>query len=270
MNIDQCRVVLRPRAVSEVLDLALRVVMSTDVKLYGWLSAIVLLPCLTICLGLRYALGWEWAPVWAIAVGLACVAQGVFTVAAGRLLFAENLTVREVFSHFFGRFWSYLGALFLSRLVLGLGSIGAFLVFPVFWVWTKMAFVHEASLLEQAPPGEAIKRASRFVSARGASTLLLIVWFVLVHAAFILIAESLGNTAIVEFVLQLGQPFGSLADGGSPFALAGFFLSIPYIATGRFLAYIDQRTRMDGWDIQLKFMALSAREPAPRAGEEAA
>ena len=29
-------------------------------------------------------------------------------------------------------------------------------------------------------------------------------------------------------------------------------------ATARFLAYIDGRTRQDGWDIQLRFMAIAA------------
>ena len=30
------------------------------------------------------------------------------------------------------------------------------------------------------------------------------------------------------------------------------------VATARFLAYIDGRTRQDGWDIQLRFMAIAA------------
>lgn len=273
MNLDQCRIVLRPRSVAEVLDLALRVMTATQSRLYGWLGAIFLLPCLALCVAARYVAEWEWAPVWILAVALGSVVQGVFTVASGRLLFSENLTVGEVSRHFFGRFWSYMGTLMLSRLLLGLGSLGLFLLFPFFWVWNKVAFVHEASLLEQAPPGEAIKRASRFVATRSSSTLLLTLCFVLAHLVFIGVFESVGNAGILEFLLQSGQPFGTLLDGGSPFALAGFFASIPYVATARFLAYVDQRTRMDGWDIQLKFMAIGARAHAhasPGTREEAA
>jgi hypothetical protein len=171
-----------------------------------------------------------------------------------------------VLGHFLARSGSYLGAWMLSRLLLALGAVAGFLVFPLFWVWTRVAFVHEASLLEQAAAGESLKRAARFVAARGASTLGLVFCLVLSHAGFIAIAELLGNTAVVEFVLQLGQPLGSLADdGGSAFALAGFFLSIPYVATARFLAYIDQRTRLDGWDIQLRCMAIAAAQPGPRS-----
>lgn len=272
MNIDECRVVLRPRTVSEVTDLALRVINVAEPRLYAALSAVVLLPALALCLGVHYVFAWEWAAVWALAITLGSLLQGVFTVAAGRLLFAPSLRVRTVLSHFFGRFWSYLGTWIASRFVLGLGMLGAFLVLPPFWVWTRFAFVHEASLLEQAAPGAALKRANRFVSARGSAALGLVVWFVCAQVGAVAIAELLGNVALVEHVLQLGQPLGALADdGGSPFALAGFFLSIPLVATARFLAYIDQRTRMDGWDIQLEFMAIAARDPrAPRTDEEEA
>jgi hypothetical protein len=63
---------------------------------------------------------------------------------------------------------------------------------------------------------------------------------------------------LVSDVLQLGKPFGSLwADRFSPFALAGLMLSYPYAATARFLLYVDARTRSDGWDIQLRFMAIA-------------
>jgi hypothetical protein len=32
------------------------------------------------------------------------------------------------------------------------------------------------------------------------------------------------------------------------------------IATARLLAYVDGRAEQDGWDIQLRFQALKARE----------
>jgi len=34
------------------------------------------------------------------------------------------------------------------------------------------------------------------------------------------------------------------------------FLSVPLVATLRFLAYIDNRTRREGWDIQVRFLEL--------------
>jgi hypothetical protein len=266
VNLDRCRVVLRPRSVSEVLDLALRVLFGTDPGLYLRLAGWFLLPCLAICLLLRHAAGWEWGPVWAVALVLGSAVQGVFTVAAGRLVFTEHLAPGEVARHCWRRFGAYVGAWLLSRALLALGAALAMFVIPPLWIWTRLAYVHEASLLEEASPGEAIKRASRFVASRGSSTLLLVSWFVVAHLAVIGMFEAIGNFGLLEFVLQLGRPFGSLEDGGSPFALAGYFASIPYVATGRFLAYVDQRTRLDGWDIQLRFFAIAAREQGPAGG----
>ena len=40
----------------------------------------------------------------------------------------------------------------------------------------------------------------------------------------------------------------------------------PTSSTARFLDYIDARTRADGWDIQLRFMAIAAREEGRREG----
>src|SRR6185436_8021455 len=72
--------------------------------------------------------------------------------------------------------------------------------------------------------------------------------------------DQLGQ-AIVEGVLQLGLPLGSLwKQGGSAYALVGFFLSVPVTAAARFLKYVDVRTRKEGWDIQLRFTAIAAAE----------
>jgi hypothetical protein len=68
-------------------------------------------------------------------------------------------------------------------------------------------------------------------------------------------------------LLQLGHPFGALfTDGASAYALAGYFACVPYLATSRFLKYIDIRTRKEGWDIQLKFTAVQAASESALAG----
>ena len=77
-------------------------------------------------------------------------------------------------------------------------------------------------------------------------------------------AETLGD-AIIDSVLQLGQPFGDLwKEGGSGYALLGFFLAVPVVAAARFLKYIDVRTRKEGWDIQLRFVALAEQSALAR------
>jgi hypothetical protein len=256
MNLGASAIVLRPRALAETLDLACRLSCSLALGLYLRLAAVVLLPCLLGCLALRYALDCTWNLVWMTAITLGAITQGVFTVAIGRLLFSEALTTGGVLRLFGRRLGSYLVMLFLSRALLAISALPFFLGLP--FAWPRLLVVHEASLLEGASPGDAISRANRFIVGRTMQAFLAILAFLALHAGISITAELLGQ-GLVNELLQLGTPFGELfKDGGSPFALAGFFLAVPYLATARFLYYVDSRTRSDGWDVQVRFMAIAA------------
>jgi hypothetical protein len=215
----------------------------------------------------RYALGWEWALVWLLALALATPLQGVFTVAIGRMMFAEEVRASEVLGQYLRRFPAYFATLLLTRVMIGVLSLLAILVIPPLWMWGRCAYVHEACLLEHAGPTDAVNRASRMIASNVTQVVGHLLLLTLAAGGFIFVAESLLNLGLLEFVLQVGQPFGSLFDdGGSVAALLGMFLVVPYWTTVRFLAYIDLRTRRDGWDIQLRFMAIQARAQAEAAG----
>ena len=263
MNLDAARIVLRPRGVSEIFDLALRFATAPAAKLYAKLAAITLLPAWALCVAARYALEFEWAGVWTLALLLVTPLQGVFTVAIGRMMFAEEVSPREVLGQYFRRLPAYLGTLIVSRMMIGVASIAAFLLVPPFWMWARCMYVHAACLLEQAGPVDAIGRAARMVARNLVSAVGSLLLLSLAGAGFIFVAETLINVGLFEFMLQVGRPFGSLFDtGGSVAALAGLFLAVPYWTTVRFLSYIDLRTRRDGWDVQLRFMAIQARARA--------
>lgn len=267
MNLGASAIVLRPRLLSETLDLACRLSCSIALGLYLRLAAVVLLPCLAVCLALRHGLGWGWPAVWIVAVSLGVVGQGVFTVAVGRVIFSETLTARTVLALYGRRLGAYLGMLLVSRLVLAAATLPFLLGLPV--AWPRLFFVHEASLLEGAGAFEALRRSSRFAAGNLGGVIGALLAILATQAGFVITAEFLGD-GLVQHVLQLGRPFGALFwEGGSVYALTGFFLSVPYFATARFLHYIDSRTRSDGWDVQLRFMAVAAREAAS-VGEEAA
>jgi hypothetical protein len=258
MNLGASAIVLRPRTLAEVLDLACRLSISLAFGLYARLSALILLPLFAGCLALRYALDWPWAGVWVVAILTGSVVQGVFTVGVGRLLFSEELGAGKVIGLFVKRLGAYLGMHFLRALLFGVASLPGFLGVP--FLWPRLVFVHEASLLEGAGPADAIRRSNRFAGGRGPSVFGALLALLATQAGFVVTAELLGH-GLVEEVLQLGKPFGSLFEhGGSPYALAGYLLSIPYVATARFLDYIDARTRSDGWDVQLRFMAIAASD----------
>lgn len=265
MNLGAAAVVLRPRGVLEITDLAFRFVRARALPLYARLGALLLLPCFAGCLALRYALELPWGYVWIAAISLGAVIQGAFTVAAGRLFFSAEVSAREALGAFAQRLPSYLIALLGSRLILAAASLTV--VLPII-AWPRLFLVHEASLLEASRAGAAIRRSDRLAAQRFGAVLGSLLAMLGLQAVLVIVAELLGQ-GIVDDLLQLGEPFGSLLeDQGSPYALAGYFFSIPYAATARYLAYIDARTRTDGWDVQVRFTTIVAA--AQSADAEAA
>ncbi|MCA9714375.1 MAG: hypothetical protein KC468_06780 [Myxococcales bacterium] len=260
MNLASARVVLRPRSQGELLDLAALWCFTADRRLYGALAAAVLGPSLALCVALRWLGGWGWSEVWALAVALACVTQGVFTVATSMAMFERGVSARAVLRAYLRRLPAYVGALVITRAILAIAALSVVLT-PA--AWARVAFVHEAALLEGSAPIDAGQRAWRLGRDRGVAVMLLLGGMALAAAVGVIAAELIGH-GIVEFVLQLGRPLGSLfEDGGSLYALIGFHAAIPYLAVARFFGYVDERTRGDGWDIQLRFMALAADARTP-------
>lgn len=263
MKLDEARVVLRPRSSSEILDLALRFMSEAAGKRYLAIGLLTLLPAWAICVAARYGLRWEWPQVWALALALATPLQGLYTIAVGKLMFAEDVRLREIFGQYLRRLPSYLVTIVLTRMMIGIASLLFFLLIPPFWMLARVNYVHEACLLEQAGPVDAISRASRMISHNVMGAVGLVLMLLCAGAGHIVIAELLINDGLFDFVLQVGKPFGSLLDeGGSVAALLGALLAVPYWATARFLAYVDLRTRRDGWDVQLRFMAIAHQSQA--------
>jgi hypothetical protein len=260
MNLGASHIVLRSRSVTELLDLGCLVVTTGFRRTLLGLVAVALLPGYVGALVLRYALGAPWVWVWLAAWAWASIAQGVFTVAVGRWMFADDLTVREVLKGFFGRFPSFLGAWLLRAfyLAVGLPTVGLLTLLGLYHTLS----LNETSLLERVGAGSALRRGVQFVGALGGRAFGMTVMLVVAQGYGIAAFELLGQFT-VESVLQLGEPFPSLfREGGSPYALLGLFAVAPYVAISRFLFYIDGRTRNDGWDIQVRFMAVANREAA--------
>ncbi len=262
MNLLEARVALRPRAMSDILDLAgpfcmvnrrLLVPLALLVTAVGGLAS-------AVC---RLELGWSWASVWLVVAGYLLLTNGVYTQAAGDLLFhrAEEVRVVHVLGRFARRFLPYLVARVAHLLVLGLCA-AVLAPLPIFS--SRLFFFSEAVLLESGAPFASLARSSRLVLFRSMSCLGLAVASLCAPFLFALAADLVGNT-VVEMVLQMGRPFGSLmADGGSAYAVVGALLSAPFVASASFLGYIDMRTRKEGWDIQLRFMALADAEAKNR------
>lgn len=260
MNIGNANVVLRPRGTLESLDLTLLFLTRLGGRQYLQLSALVLLPALGLCLGLQLAFELAWANVWFIALPLGLWLQGVFTLAAGDLMFDDVLAPRSVLRRFWTRLLAYTWALSSSRLLMALAA-STLLLWP--WAWMRYTFIPEALLLEGLPVGRAFGRSARLQVGLMSERLGLFLTVLGGFAVSLLGAQVLGQ-GIVHDTLQLQLPWGDLLqDGGSAYAVVGWFAALPVLSTLRFLRYIDARTRADAWDVQVRLQrAAQALEAA--------
>jgi hypothetical protein len=212
----------------------------------------------------RVKLGWQWTSVWLVVAGYYWLTLGIYTQAAGALLFrsAEEIRVPHLVGRFAGRFVPYLIARIMHLFVLGLCA-AVFVPLPIFA--SRLFFVGEVVLLESGSPLGSLARSSRLVLYRSLSCLGLAVASLCAPFLFALAADLVGGT-LVEMVFQMGRPFGSLtSEGGSAYAVVGALISAPFVASASFLGYIDMRTRKEGWDIQLRFTALADAEAKNRS-----
>jgi hypothetical protein len=252
MNLADARIVLRPRGRLEIMDLAYRYVFG-DARAMAFLALVSILPAFVVTAAARAALRLPWWQVWALALLLGTLVAGMFTVASGNMLFERTLDVRAVLREYGRRFPSFLFAIVSSRLLIALGSL---LIAPGVIAWARHTYVAEAVLLERVPFRRAFTRSGS-LSREGGESAFGLILATLAMSFLIAVGTETIVLSILEDVLVIPLRSERLfSDGGSYPALAGFFLSVPWAATSRFLAYIDGRTRQDAWDVQVRLMAL--------------
>lgn len=263
MNVLQTKVVLRERTLSEVFDLAFRFAIVRGGRRYVRFWLLSCAPFLAACTWLRSS-GASWGSVWALALAGFVVGQIPFTLAASRLLLSDDLSLKDVLVSALRRAPGQLLLHAVALLVLFATALFVVLL-PI--VAARLVYLAEISLLEGAGMIRAYERGTRLAQSRlpqAVETCSLL--FALV-AAFMLGAEVTGNALQVD-LLSFPAPDDSLSGGGSWFSLFGFFAAVPFVATARFLSYIDGRTRREAWDVQLRFTELAKQAEA--AGVRAA
>lgn len=263
MNLNEAQIVLRRRGALEVTDLTLRSVRSLAPKETLRLSAAVLIPCYLLCLTAWYQdLDWVWT--WLAALALARLAELPFLHFMGERLFDSRATAGSAIRASRHSWWRYLTTVLIFWTFLGLGAL---VVVGWFWVAGHYFYLPAVSVLEQAQTTAALRRSKQLVRRRDSSAFQMMFVHLLMRSSAVVITEVLGQ-ACVEHLLDVQSPMDSLfEDGGSPFAVLGLFLAVPYSATFQFLSYTNERTVQDGWDIQVRFFGLSK---APRRGTQRA
>lgn len=181
--------------------------------------------------------------------------QVPFTLLVARRLFDDKVGVREVLRAA-GSAWrayplvalSVFASLFLGTVSLGLMWLPAH---------AGTLWVVEAAALERLSIRRAVGRSLALATSGLGRTMLgslvsglLLVWVVL--------GAELMAQGLVQVVLQLGQPFGALQDGDvTPWMLAGALIAQPVVALYRVILYVDLRTAVEGWDLQVAMMSAA-------------
>jgi len=260
VNVFEARVVVRERRLAEIVDLAVRFSLVLGGRSYVRLFGYLVLPAYGLCALLSWRglpLGW----VWLLALALFSLLQLPFTVAAGRLMFSREPSLREVLSTSL----RLLPRACLVRIVaLCLFSLGSPLLLTLPLAIARALYLGEIVVLEGSGPSAAYRRATRLSSRRVGETFAVWAALVAVTLSFVYVAEIFARSLAAEGLAI--DAWQELWDGLSPqAALAGLFLSLPLVASLRFLAYIDNRTRREGWDIQVRFLEIGRALKGERA-----
>ena len=257
MNLLAARVVLRQRSLADTLDLALPFCLANK-RPIGVLSLVMLAPIAALLGYLRIARHWSWPALWLLCAGASLVVEGVFTVALGELLFKPpaETSVRSCVARFLRRLPALRRRDRRSRVDGGLHPADPGAETP--------SSSPRRCCWRGRRSGRRWRAAARWRATGGG--VCFGIWLVtLFLPAFAALALDLLLNGVCRYVLQLGYPTGALfSDGGSGFAVLGALLAVPLGAAMRFLGYIDLRTRKEGWDIQLRFVALAEQSALGR------
>lgn len=256
MRAESCRIVLRPRGVLETFDLV-GVFVQANARTLGRLLLFTVVPASVLCGVVAWLAGGHPAAI-LLPLPLLGVIQLPFTALAGRLLFSRTAHPWE--QGIRGVPLQVLPLLAVARL--GLAVASAMTLGLALFLAPGLHFLPEILVLERVGPSRAFGRAMRIGAheplaafAGAGARVFLTIWSALVF-------EALGQL-VLGTGLQLGEPFGALWNGEvTPFLLAGMLVAQPLHALYRLLLYIDARTRVEGWDLQVALWSVRPREAA--------
>jgi len=231
---------------------------STNARPVLLLAAVLVLPVWAPCAALAWFLpdlGWLAA---SLAFVFGVLVQLPFTVLGGRLLFSDDVSVREVLGASVGMLGSGLTVWCLYVLAVVLGGMMCF--WGALFTVVPTLYLAETTLLERVSLSRALRRSSRLASAHpGTAGAGALGWFGL--TMWFGVVGEYGMQGLLGMVLQLGSPFGHLLSGDvTPGLLLGIVAAQPAVAIYRLLLYVDVRTRVEGWDLQVRLRAAGLNE----------
>ena len=257
----QMRVVLRDRSLTDVLDLTFRF-MSKHFWLHLKVALVVLVPAYALCVWLGAEV--NWAVGWTAALLLGSLAQGPFTMLASKLVFQEHATAREALFSALHAFPRLALARFFQALSLLVSAL--LCVVPIFFTGPLFLFLPEIVLLEGVGFSQGASRARALALNHTGNAFSAWMLLTIARMGSVLAIGDVAGRQLVQTMLSVSPPESMFTSGGNYLAMAGFWIFVPFCADARFFIYLNLRTKVEGWDIQARFLALTLRA---REGAEA-
>jgi hypothetical protein len=241
---------IRERSFLDLLDLALVVVRSRPRVIL--LAALVgIAPFAALNAYLTYDPEFAFVYYLGLLAVEAPLAMAPLTVVLGGLMFGERPSAARVARTVF----QALPALIVYQVIVRALLVVSVIFYPV--VPAKLAFMDEVILLERGRVGAALKRCSTLTGNRGGD--FFGQWLAEVAFGFLFVAAFWFGTGAITNALTTAELTWDEAGWGD---LYGFrmqlavWLAITFFAVARFLTYIDQRIRLEGWEVKLRLQAV--------------
>lgn len=270
MALDRTLIQIRERSFLELLDLALVVARHRPLAL-GLTAALGVAPWAALYAGLANRPEFPAFFLLALVMLAAPWATAPLTVVLGGLMFGDRPPTRRIVL-------TLLRA--LPALVLYQGLLRAVLiVIPILIpiIPSRYAFLNEVILLERSKGGAGARqsvdrRCGALCGDRGGE--LFGRWLIQVGfgVGFVLAFRWAASTAVEALVDQWTRDQSSLDEPGSwmvdrllwfidPRAWTtqlAIWITVAFFGIARFLSYIDQRIRLEGWEVELRLRAAGA------------
>jgi hypothetical protein len=253
LTTDRTLISVRERGFLDLLDLGLVVIRGRPVTLaLAALAGIVPFELLNYGVLAAFDIGAMWPVCWfVLVIWEAPLALAPLTVVLGDMMFGKRPSPVRVLQ------WIARG---LPALIAYQVVMRAVLLLPplIPLIPARMSFVTEVILLERSRLTKVSERSAQLSRGRGGDLfgrwIAQVAFGVLFVLGFWYASEKLGQTLVREWTWEAPEWSGVLA----PAVRLGIWLSLAYFSVVRFLTYIDQRIRLEGWEIDLRLRAMGA------------
>ncbi|MBW2277064.1 MAG: hypothetical protein JRF63_06195 [Deltaproteobacteria bacterium] len=263
MKIASATIEIRPRKITEMIDLA-TLFYRTHFRVIFGLLAVLGVPIVLFACGVHYLTGQAWLAILLFWLLLPLPA-GAVVLAASRIVFGTHLTVRRALK-LYGPLWA---GLFLRRLWQNLITLLLMPVIAGFALRLRWAFTPMIVLLERLSGRPLALRRVGLNRRGGASSFGMDLLVGMVCGTLVL-----SLTIVIELIcsdfLSLWHDSGlfSLEVFDDPVRLGLWMLAAllvsPIAHLSWFFFYINARIRGEGWDLELGLKAAAARLPNRR------